>query len=47
MLLKLIEMRFNVPDDIRKRVEECNDGEQIMAWFTRVPTADSLDKVFA
>jgi hypothetical protein len=47
MLLTLLEMRFNVPDDIRKRVEECNDGEEIMAWFTRAPTAASLDEVFA
>jgi hypothetical protein len=47
MLLKLMEMRFDVPDDIRKRVQGCNDGEQIMVWFTRVPTAASLDEVFA
>lgn len=47
MLLELMEMRFNVPDDIRKRVEGCSDGEQIMAWFKRVPTAASLDEVFA
>jgi hypothetical protein len=47
MLLKLMEMRFNVPDDIRKRVQGCSDGEQIMAWFKRVPTAASLDEVFA
>ena len=47
MLLKLMEMRFNVPDDIRKRVERCSDREQIMAWFERVPTAASLDEIFA
>jgi hypothetical protein len=47
MLLMFMEMRFNVPDDIRKRVEGCNDREQIRAWFKRVPTAASLDEVFA
>jgi hypothetical protein len=47
MLLMFMEMRFNVPDDIRKRVEGCNDREQIMTWLRRVPTAASLDEVFA
>jgi len=47
MLLMFMEMRFNVPDDIRKRVEGCSDREQIRAWLKRVPTAASLDEVFA
>jgi len=47
MLLMFMEMRFNVPDDIRKRVEGCNEREQIMTWLRRVPTAASLDEVFA
>lgn len=47
MLLKFLEMRFSVPDDIRKRVESCADTEQIMIWASRVPTATSLDEVFA
>lgn len=47
MLLALLEMRFSVPDDIRKRVEGCDDAEQIMTWFKRVPAAASLDEVFA
>jgi hypothetical protein len=47
MLLELLEMRFSVPDDIRKRVEKCTDTEQIKTWFRRVPSTVSLDEVFA
>ena len=47
MLLMLMEMRFNVPDDIRKRVEGCNDSDQIKTWSKRVLTASSIDEVFA
>ena len=47
MLLELLEMRFSVPADIRKHVEECTDTEQIKTWFKRVPNATSLDEVFA
>jgi hypothetical protein len=47
MLLELLEMRFSVSADIRKRVEECTDTEQIKTWFKRVPSATSLDEVFA
>lgn len=47
MLLVLLEMRFSVPDDIRKRVEKCSDETQIKAWFKRAVNASSLDEVFA
>ena len=46
MLLEFLEMRFNVPDDIRKRVERCDDEEQIKTWARRGPTAASVDEVF-
>jgi hypothetical protein len=46
MLLELLEMRFSVPADIRKRVEKCNDTTQIKTWFKRVPSAASLDEIF-
>lgn len=47
MLLELLRMRFSVPDDIRRRVENCTDEIKIKTWFKRVPTAASLDEVFA
>ena len=47
MLLELLKMRFSVPDDIRMRVEKCTDETQIKTWFRRVPSATSLDEVFA
>jgi hypothetical protein len=47
MLLEFLEMRFSVPDDVRKRVERCADEDQIKSWARRVPTAASLDEVFA
>jgi hypothetical protein len=47
MLLEFLEMRFSVPGDIRKRVERCADEDQIKTWAKRVPTATSLDEVFA
>jgi hypothetical protein len=45
MLLEFLEMRFNVPDDSRERVERCDDEEQIKTWGRRVPTAASVDEV--
>jgi hypothetical protein len=47
MTLRLLEKRFSVPEDIRKRVEECTDVAEIDAWFGRAITAKSLDEVFA
>jgi hypothetical protein len=47
MLLEFLEMRFSVPDAIRKRIEECNDTDQIKTWSKRVLSAASLDEVFA
>lgn len=47
MLLELLDMRFTVPADIRRRVEGCTDTGQIKTWFKRVPSAKSLDEVFA
>jgi len=47
MLLDLLEMRFSVPNDIRKRIERCNDTNQIKTWHKRVLAATSLEDVFA
>jgi len=47
MLLDLLEMRFSVPEDIRKRIEKCNDTNQIKTWHKRVLAATSLEDVFA
>ena len=47
MLLEFLEMRFSVPDAIRKRIEECNDTDQIKTWSKRVLSAASLDELFA
>jgi hypothetical protein len=47
MLLELLETRFGMPDDIRKRVEKCTDETQIKDWFKRAISASSLDEVFA
>ena len=47
MTLRLLEERFSVPEDIRKRVEKCTEVAKIDAWFDRAITAKSLDEVFA
>ena len=47
MLLELLETRFGMPDDIRKRVGKCTDETQVKAWFKRAISASSLDEVFA
>jgi len=47
MLLGFLEMRFSMLDDIRMRVERCNDEDQIKAWAKRVPTATSVEEVFS
>jgi hypothetical protein len=47
MMLQLLDKRFSVPEDIRKRVEECADIAKIDVWFDRAITATSLDEVFA
>jgi hypothetical protein len=47
LLFEFLEMRFNVPDDIRKRVERCDDEGQIKTWPRRVPTATFVDEVFS
>jgi hypothetical protein len=46
MMLRLLDKRFSVPEDIRKRVEGCTDIAEIDAWFNRAITATSLDEVF-
>jgi hypothetical protein len=47
MLLDLLDTRFTVPANIRKRVNACTDPAQIKTWFKRAITATTLDEVFA
>jgi hypothetical protein len=47
MMLQLLDKRFSVPDDIRKRIETCTDTAAMDTWFDRAITATSLDEVFA
>jgi hypothetical protein len=47
MLLELLDMRFSVSSDMRSRVEECADAQQIKTWFRRALSAASIDEVFA
>jgi hypothetical protein len=47
MLLDLLDARFTVPANIRKRVEACTDTARIKTWFKRAITATTLDEVFA
>jgi hypothetical protein len=47
LLLELLAMRLDVPEDIRERVETCTDEALLDKWFTRAVNAETLDEVFA
>jgi hypothetical protein len=47
MLLKLLNKRFTVSDDARKRVETCTDEALLGTWFERALTVETLGEVFA
>jgi hypothetical protein len=47
LLLKLLAMRLDLPEDIRERVETCTDAALLDKWFTRAVNAEALDEVFA
>jgi hypothetical protein len=47
LLLRMLEGRgIDVPDDIRSRITECTDLDQIEAWADRALTATSIRDVF-
>lgn len=47
MTLQILNKRFSVPDNIRKRIEKCTEMAVLDTWFDRAITATSLDEVFA
>lgn len=47
MLFEVLGVRgFDVPDDLRHRITECSDPEQLKAWVRRAVTAGSVQEVF-
>ncbi|MGH3373698.1 MAG: hypothetical protein ACRDP6_03055 [Actinoallomurus sp.] len=38
---------IDVPEDVRVRISECSDIEQLESWVVRAVTADSVDDLFA
>jgi hypothetical protein len=46
-LLQLLEVKFALSEEIRKRVEECADLTKVKTWFTRAISAKSICEVFA
>lgn len=47
LLLIVLESRgFTIDDDLRERINSCQDLEQIHTWARHAVTADSLDKIF-
>jgi hypothetical protein len=48
MLLRVLLARgFEVPNDVRQRVQSCTDIAQLEAWGDRAVTATSLHDIFA
>ncbi|MBO3746684.1 hypothetical protein J5X84_11455 [Streptosporangiaceae bacterium NEAU-GS5] len=46
VLLVLSARGLAVPDDVRRRVEDCDDVEQLEAWATRAVTVDTAADLF-
>lgn len=46
VLAVLAARGITVPDDIRQRINECTDLEQLETWVRRAATADSIYDVF-
>ncbi|GAA4626422.1 hypothetical protein GCM10023196_034620 [Actinoallomurus vinaceus] len=46
ILIVLASRGFEVPEDVRARVGECTDLEQLDVWLRRVAVATSIDDVF-
>jgi hypothetical protein len=48
MLLRVLTARgFTIPDDIRVKVLDCTDTDQLEAWCDLAVTAPTLAEVFA
>jgi head-tail adaptor len=48
VLLRVLAVRgIDVPDDVRTRITECTDPDQIGTWVDRAATAISIDDLFA
>ncbi|NEE03282.1 hypothetical protein [Phytoactinopolyspora halotolerans] len=46
-LLRVLAARgISVPEDIRVRITECTDLDQLDAWTDRAATATSIDDIF-
>jgi hypothetical protein len=46
-VLAVLEARgIPVPDEVRARITECTDSDQLNAWVRRAATADSVDDLF-
>jgi len=47
-LLEGLDARgFDVDDDVRERIETCEDLDLLSRWLRRAFTAETLDEVFA
>ncbi len=47
MLLRFLAARgFEIPDDIRERVQSCPDTARLEAWGALAATASSLEDIF-
>jgi hypothetical protein len=47
-LFEVLDVRgIHVPEEIRERVNDCTDIQQLRLWVRRAATADSIDEVFA
>lgn len=46
LLRVLAARRIVVPDDVRGRIEGCEDLEQLGRWIDRAATAESVDDLF-
>jgi hypothetical protein len=47
MLLRCLDARFTITDDIRKRVTDCSDLATIEAWFDKALSVATVEEVFA
>jgi len=47
VLAVLATRGIDVPEDVRVRISECSDIEQLESWVVRAVTVDSVDDLFA
>jgi len=47
-LLDFLDARgIAVPDDVRRRIAECTDSDQLHIWIRRAATVEKIDDLFA